>query len=48
MVRKLTRLADYSDEDGNEILSPTVFEKKISVTIRGRNNRIVVDPEAKV
>lgn len=33
-VRKLAKLADYSDEDGSEMMNRTIFEKKISITTR--------------
>lgn len=47
-MRKLTKLADYADEDGNVVESPSVFDKKVSITLRGKNNRIVVDPNARI
>lgn len=47
-MHKVTTLADYSDDDGNVIESPTVFDKKITITLRGKNNRIIVDPKAKI
>lgn len=46
-VKKLTALSDYSDDLGNTIDSPTVFDKNVAVTIRGRNNRVTVHPDAK-
>ncbi|UUX60391.1 acyltransferase [Glutamicibacter halophytocola] len=45
---KLTELKNYSDEHGNRVDSSTVFSKNISITIRGRNNRILVDPKARI
>ncbi|RBP62945.1 transferase family hexapeptide repeat protein [Brevibacterium sanguinis] len=47
-MKKLTRLDTFSDDDGNVVESPTVFDKNIAITIRGRNNRIVVDPRARI
>ncbi len=47
-VKKLTSLTDFSDDDGNIVESPTVFDKNIAITIRGRNNKIVVDPRARI
>lgn len=45
---ELTALRDYEDELGNTISSPTEFAKNITVKFRGENNRVVVDPEAKI
>ncbi|MGP9816127.1 acyltransferase [Glutamicibacter sp. 363] len=45
---ELTALSSYEDELGNRIESPTVFEKNITIKIRGKNNRVLVDPEAKI
>lgn len=47
-MRKLTKLSDYSEELGNRIDSPTVFDRNVAVTIRGKNNRLSVDPAAKI
>ncbi|MGP5599208.1 acyltransferase [Glutamicibacter arilaitensis] len=47
-MRKLTQLSDFSDDIGNIVESPTTFSKNISITIRGRNNKIIVDPKAKI
>ncbi|KWR73339.1 hypothetical protein RN04_03595 [Arthrobacter sp. W1] len=47
-MKKLTALTNYQDDDGNVIQSPTKFEKNIAVTIRGKNNRIFVDPNARI
>lgn len=47
-MRKLAEIADYIDEDGNSIKSPTRFSTRVSVTFRGKNNRIIVDPKAKL
>lgn len=47
-MKKLTKLSDYSDDLGNRIDSPTVFDRNVAVTIRGKNNRISIDPRAKI
>lgn len=47
-MRKLDEIADYIDDDGNMIESPARFSKRVSVTFRGKNNRIIVDPAAKL
>ncbi len=47
-MRKLAEISDYIDEDGNTIESPTRFSKRVSVTFRGKNNRVIVDPSAKL
>lgn len=47
-VKKLTVLSDYIDELSNRVESPTVFEKNVSVTIRGKNNRLIVHPDARI
>lgn len=47
-MKKLTVLSDYVDDQDNVIESPTVFDRNITVKIRGSNNRIVVDQAAKI
>lgn len=47
-MTKLSTLADYRDERGNLIESPTTFDKNVSLTIRGSNNRITIDPKARI
>lgn len=47
-MQKFTVLTDYSDDQGNSISSPTRFEKNIAITIRGSNNRIIVDRRARI
>lgn len=47
-MRKLSQLMDYQDDLNNTIVSPTPFDKNISITIRGQNNRIEVDPKARI
>lgn len=48
LVNELTELFDYVDDRGNVIESPAVFDQNIAVTIRGMNNRIIVDPGARI
>ena len=38
----------YSDELGNQIISDVVFDKNISVIFRGRDNKLVIAPGAKI
>ena len=45
---KLDVLADYSDADGNLIESPTTFSKNIDIVFKGKNNRMVVHPQARI
>lgn len=47
-MQTLSTLADYQDERGNVIESPTTFDKNVSVTLRGSNNRIVIDAKARI
>lgn len=47
-MNKLTALANYQDDLGNVIESPTEFPNNISVTIRGKNNKIIVDRNARI
>ncbi|MDV2975827.1 UNVERIFIED_CONTAM: acyltransferase [Actinomycetes bacterium ARC8] len=47
-MKKLTVLENYQDDDGNMIVSPTRFNKNISITIRGNNNRIIIDKRARI
>lgn len=47
-VNKLTALTNYQDDHGNIIQSPTKFDKNIEIKIRGKNNRIIVDPKARI
>ena len=47
-MKKITALSGYTDEDGNTIESPSVFDENIDITIRGKNNRIVIDENARI
>lgn len=47
-MKKLNVLSDCNDDQGNTITSPTTFDKNIAITIRGRNNRIIVDRGARI
>lgn len=47
-MKKLTVLSDYNDDQGNTISSPTTFSNNIAITIRGNNNRIIVDRGARI
>jgi acetyltransferase-like isoleucine patch superfamily enzyme len=47
-MRKLSELKDYVDNLGNQIHSPTRFTENIDITIRGRNNRVFIDPGASI
>lgn len=47
-MHTLSTLADYQDERGNVIESPTTFDKNVSVTLRGSNNRIAIDAKARI
>lgn len=47
-MRALTTLEAYTDDDGNEIVSEQTYDTKIRITFRGRNNRILVAPGAKI
>ncbi len=35
-MKKLTALTGYTDDDGNTVESPTVFDQNIDITIRGK------------
>lgn len=45
---ELSALRDYEDEQGNKIQSPTEFSDKINIKFRGKNNQVLVDPDAKI
>ena len=47
-MRTLTTLEAYSDDDGNVIVSEQTYDSRIVITFRGRNNRILVAPGAKI
>ncbi|XAZ30688.1 acyltransferase [Paenarthrobacter ureafaciens] len=47
-MKKLTSLADYADDLGNIVESPTKIETDIVVTFRGSNNRIIVEKGARI
>lgn len=40
----ITKIADYSDEHGNVISSPSKFEAGLKVVFSGKNNRLVIHP----
>ena len=43
----LTRIQDYSDENGNTISCGAVFESGIKVFFTGKNNKLVLHPESR-
>lgn len=47
-MKRLTALSNYSDDQGNVIESPTTFDNNIVVSIRGKNNRIIIDKNARI
>ncbi len=47
-MKKLSALANYSDELGNVIQSPKVFDKNIDIIIRGSNNKLTIHPDARI
>lgn len=47
-VNTLETLSDYVDEQGNRIESPTAHGRNISVTFSGKNNKIIVHPQANI
>lgn len=47
MVR-VTRLANYADAEGNRIEYPGAIEENIQIKLTGSNNRLVVDPGARL
>lgn len=48
MVDSLNSLRTYSDELGNQIESSMEFTRNIRIIFRGSNNRIIIDPEARI
>lgn len=44
----LTKIDNYSDSQGNEIISERTVSERVSVNFRGKNNRLIVDPTANI
>lgn len=47
-MKRLTALSNYRDDLGNVIESPTTFDNNIVVSIRGKNNLVIVDKNARI
>lgn len=47
-IQTITELAPYEDDRGNSIQVSGTYTGKISIKFRGRNNRVVVAPGARV